>query len=115
MVAVTYYPTDDLSANFLSAIAAGRPVLANAHGYSKRMIAEFELGWSCDIRDPAAFAETIRRAMVGSATFEISEKTRRLIECHRPENYTETVLSRLKRRLGIEPADVRSWDWVSSP
>ena len=115
MVAVTYYPMDDLSANLLSAIAAGRPVLANAHGYSKRMIAEFELGWSCDIRDPAAFAETIRRAMVGSATFEISEKTRRLIECHRPKNYTETVLSRLKRRLGIEPADVRSWEWVSSP
>ena len=52
---------------------------------------------------------------IGSATFEISEKTRRLIECHRPENYTETVLSRLKRRLGIEPADVRSWEWVSSP
>lgn len=114
MVAVTYYPMDDLSANLLSAIAAGRPVLANAHGYSKRMIAEFELGWSCDIRDPAAFAETIRHAMAGSATFAISEKTRRLIEFHRPENYTETVLSRLKRRLGIEPADVRSWEWVSS-
>ena len=114
VVAVTYYPMDDFSANLISAVAAGRPVLANDHGYCKRMIADFELGWSCDVRNHVMFAETIRHAMSASDSFPILEKTRRLLEFHRPENYTETVLSRLKRLLGIETEDVRSWDWVSS-
>ncbi len=115
VVAVTYYPMDDISANLLSAVAAGRPVLANDHGYCKRMIADFELGWSCDVRNHAVFAETIQRAMLGCESFPIMEKTRRLIEFHRPENYTETVLARLNRLLEIKTEDVRSWGWVSSP
>ena len=114
VVAVTYYPMDDFSANLVAAVVAGRPILANDHGYCKRMIADFDLGWSCDVRNDALFAETIRRAMAGAASFTILQKTRRLIEFHRPENYTETVLCRLKRMLGLETADVRSWEWVSS-
>lgn len=112
VAAVTYYPMDDLSANMLSAIAAERPVLVNAHGYGERIIGEFALGWSANVLDSTAFSLAIARAMTECTDFVPSKRTARLVEFHRPENYVETVLRRLKRRLGIDRIDVRDWDWV---
>lgn len=112
VAAVTYYPMDDLSANMLSAIAADRPVLINAHGYGERINRDFALGWSTNVLDPTTFAATIARAMTECATFEPSERAARLVAFHGPKNYVETVLRRLKVRVGIEPTEVHDWDWV---
>lgn len=97
VVAVPYYPMDDLSANLLAAIAAERPVLANDFGYAGTAIRRFALGWACDILNPEMFAKTLR-----------------LLEYHDPQNYADTVLLRLRSRIGIPQPIVRSWDWVDA-
>lgn len=114
VVAVPYYPMDDLSANLLAAIAAERPVLANDFGYAGTAIRRFALGWACDILDPEMFAKTVERAFRQCDSFALDDRALRLLEYHDPQNYADTVLLRLRSRIGIPQPIVRSWDWVDA-
>lgn len=110
-VSVAYY-TDQLSANLLAALAAERPVIGDRRGYSGMVIDTFAAGYAADIRDRPELTSAVVAAMNGAPAFQLSEKARRLLEFHRPQNFVATLLAGLYRRLGDAPATTTSWDWV---
>jgi len=112
VIAIPYYTTEQLSAKLLHAIAARRPVVSGALGYSGMIVQTFGVGRTCDIHDPADFARTIALALEESKGYLVSEKTERLIQYHAPENYAASVLHSLYERLGVERPPVKSWNWA---
>jgi glycosyltransferase involved in cell wall biosynthesis len=113
-VAVTY-GADELVANLLEVAAAGRPAIASSHGYTGRMIQDYQLGWSCDLRDAACFTETIRRAMTDGPDYQLSAQGELLLSFHESSNYVNTLLRPLYVRLGLVIPKLTTWDDVVRP
>lgn len=113
-VVCTPYPAfGGLSSTLLEGVAAGRPVLANAYGWSQAIIERFELGWTCDIQDHDRFVEAIRTALDNSASYHESEATRRLLAFHAPSNFGDLWVDRIReKKSSAGSLDNRSWSWV---
>jgi hypothetical protein len=81
----------------------------------QRTIAQFELGSTCNVLDPVAFANAIPARLDAANGFTTSEAARRFAAFHSARNFTLHGTARLRERLGL-PADqaVLSWDWVLS-
>ncbi len=112
-VVCTPYPRfEGLSSTLLEGVAAGRPVLTDAFGWSETMVRRFGLGASCDVLNHAAFTRAIRTALEQSGEYRESEAVRRLLAFHTPENFALGWIQGIRKTLG-QPADpIRSWDWV---
>jgi glycosyltransferase involved in cell wall biosynthesis len=113
-VVCTPYPAfGGLSSTLLEGVAAGRPVLANAHGWSQAIIERFELGWTCDIHDHDRFVEAIRSALDNAASYSESEATKRLLAFHAPSNFGAVWVQRIRENKSPRgSSDNRSWSWV---
>ncbi len=112
-VCTPYVEFHNLSSVVLRATAAGRPVLTHDHGWCRTMVERFGLGVACSIHSDEALAGAMRALFRDARNHKPGEAVRRLLEFHRPENYSRTWLTRLRRRLGkpdVTPA--RTWDWV---
>jgi glycosyltransferase involved in cell wall biosynthesis len=113
-VVCTPYPRfAGLSATLLEGVAAGRPVLANAFGWSQAVIERFKLGWTCDVLDHAAFTRTVRQALDRAVEYQESEATKRLLAFHAPSNFAESWVQGIRERLGRSNAAVCPWEWVA--
>ncbi|GAC1541900.1 MAG: hypothetical protein NVS2B17_19820 [Candidatus Velthaea sp.] len=112
VAAITYYKTEQLSAKLLKAVVTRRPVVTNSIGYTGMMVENFGVGWACDIGDRTALSETLARALDTSAEYEVSAQTERLIEYHEPENYANSVLASVYRKLNVTAPPIKDWDWV---
>ena len=113
VAALTYYPRPNLSANLLEAVAAHRPVIADSSGYTGMAVKRFDLGWSCDIRDPASLASTIHTALEASGEYRPSARTERLMAFHDPKNYAASVLSALYVSVGLASPELKTWEWAT--
>ena len=113
-VVCTPYPAfGGLSSTLLEGVAAGRPVLANAYGWSQAIIKRFQLGWTCDVHDHDGFVGAIRTALDNSAAYRESEATMRLLAFHAPPNFGNVWVQRIREHHSSNPAsDSRSWSWV---
>lgn len=112
VAAITYYPAEQLSGKLLQAIVTRRPVIANRCGYTAKIIADFNVGWACDVLDQNSFRETVGIALANADGFATSEKIDRFIDYHDPENYSRSVLASVYAKLGIETVNDHNWDWV---
>lgn len=114
VVAVPHYPRVELSANFLRAVAAGRPLLADRYGYTGAMIERFAIGHSCNVLDAAELADALRKSMDSAASYRVSESVRQLVAFHSLDNFAATVLASVlpveSARLGLVPL---SWQWTA--
>ncbi|GAC1541902.1 MAG: hypothetical protein NVS2B17_19830 [Candidatus Velthaea sp.] len=112
VAAITYYPAEQLSAKLLKAIVTRRPVITNTLGYTGMMVENFAVGESCDITDKAALAGAVSRMLAASGEYEVSPQTERLIQYHEPQNYANSVLASLYRKLGLSIPTTKDWEWV---
>jgi glycosyltransferase involved in cell wall biosynthesis len=111
VISVAYY-TDQLSANLLAAVAAGRPVIGERTGYTGTIVDAFAVGYATDIRNPADFAASVTAAFAESPDFQLSEAARRLLHFHDPQHFVDTLLRPLYARLGLAPVGSPSWNWA---
>jgi glycosyltransferase involved in cell wall biosynthesis len=112
-VVCTPYPRfAGLSATLLEGVAAGRPVLANAYGWSGAIVERFNLGWTCNVLDHGEFSTTIRRALDEADLPRDSEARRRLMSFNSPANFAASWTQGVCEALGAETPFVRSWEWV---
>ncbi len=111
VISVAYY-TDQLSANLLAAVAAGRPVIGERTGYTGMVIDAFGVGYATDVGDPHAFATSVTAAFAESPDFQLSEAARRLLHFHDPQHFVDTLLRPLYARLGLAPVGSPSWSWA---
>jgi glycosyltransferase involved in cell wall biosynthesis len=110
-IAITYY-TDELSGNLLAAIAAGRPVLASAEGYTGTIIKRFGVGWTCSVRSPPSFRSALQRAYRESGLFVMPDAARRLLLFHDPQNFVDTVLAQLYALIDMDVPATQTWGSV---
>jgi glycosyltransferase involved in cell wall biosynthesis len=111
VISVAYY-TDQLSANLLAAVAAGRPVIGERTGYTGTIIDAFGVGYATDIRNPHDFATNVTTAFGASADFRFSPAAERLLHFHDPQHFVDTLLRPLYARLGLAPVASPSWNWA---
>jgi glycosyltransferase involved in cell wall biosynthesis len=113
-VVCTPYPAfGGLSSTLLEGVAAGRPILANAYGWSQAIIKRFQLGWTCDVYDHDRFVEAIRTGLDRSTSYRESEATMRLLAFHAPPNFGNVWVQRIREHDSSQAAsDIRSWSWV---
>jgi glycosyltransferase involved in cell wall biosynthesis len=112
-VVCTPYPRfAALSGVLLEGLAAGRPILTNRLGWCRRIVEQFDAGWTCDVLDPEDFTRGIRTAFERCASHRASEATARLLAFHEPQNFAAGFLQRLRAFAGLSPITVRSWSWV---
>jgi glycosyltransferase involved in cell wall biosynthesis len=115
VVSLLYYKRANLSANLLKAISAQRPVIANDFGYTGMMVKRFDAGWACDLLDHEVLIATLRSSLEACETYQVNERTSRLVQFHHPDNYAATVLMDLRNMLppdSISPP--KTWEWVVS-
>jgi len=111
-VVCTPYPKfAGLSATLLEGVAAGRPILANAFGWSRAIVRRFKLGWTCDVLNPREFTETIKNALDQSAGYAETTAVERLMRFHSPENFGATWVAEICQRLGRAATPI-AWEWV---
>jgi len=111
VISVAYY-TDQLSANLLAAVAAGRPVIGQRTGYTGMIIDAFGVGYATDIRDPRDFATSVTAAFAAGPDFRLSPAAQRLLHFHDPQHFVDTLLRPLYARLGLAPVRSPSWNWA---
>ena len=112
-VVCTPYPVfAGLSSTLLEGLAAGRPVLANKAGWCEAVVDRFGVGWTCDVLDHADFTRAVREALDGSGAYVETEKARRLLAFHSPQNFASTWCNGIGQALGAAPSTVRSWTWA---
>jgi glycosyltransferase involved in cell wall biosynthesis len=112
-VVCTPYPGfGGLSSTLLEGVAAGRPILANAYGWSQAITRRFGLGSTCDVLDHSAFTRTIRAALDKCDQHEETEAIRRLLTFHLPGNYAESWVAGIRAIRGLGAQTAQPWSWV---
>lgn len=115
-VVCTPYPGfSGLSSTLLEGVAAGRPVLANASGWSQAMVRRFRLGWTTDVLNHQAFTAAIRKGLAQFEDYRETEAIRRLLLFHTPENFSRTWTQGIKTLRGITDEGPYRWAWVQEP
>ena len=110
----TPYPSHSGSASIvIRAAATPRPVLGSNFAWLGRTIPTFNLGWTCDVRDPEAFALAMGRALEDAEAWRPTGAGRRFVEFHDYRNF-KLCASRGTRQLMGLPAhgSQRNWEWV---
>jgi glycosyltransferase involved in cell wall biosynthesis len=113
-VVCTPYPRQPtLSSVMLEGVAAGRPILTHDYGWLGATVRKFDLGWACNVLDPAAFTTTVKTAFEQAPEYRQGERARRLLAFHTPENFTASWTQGLRQMMGLPPSDrLIGWDWV---
>jgi len=112
-VVCTPYPGfRGLSSTLLEGVAAGRPILANACGWSQAIVRRFGLGWTCDVLNPEAFAATIRTALDQCDDYAETPAVSRLLAFHAPENFARTWVQGIRTVRGAAGDAPLTWEWV---
>jgi glycosyltransferase involved in cell wall biosynthesis len=112
-VVATPYPQFCHSSSIvIHAASCERPVLGSNIGWMQRTIQECQLGWTCNVRDAVQLRTELVRALDASAEFEPSERSRRFVDFHSPDNFRAHWMLRLRERLNL-PADQNLVTWDS--
>ncbi len=116
-VVVAAYPKHVGSASMvIRSAAAERPVVGADTFWSGRTIPMFDLGRTCDPRNVQQFAATLESSMADSLQFQQSQKGKRFVQYHSPENFAATWTQNIRHRMGLPPSpDQKTWDWVFDP
>jgi glycosyltransferase involved in cell wall biosynthesis len=113
LVCATYRDFPGVASLMLKGLAWGRPILTRNFGWSGALVKRFEAGWVADLFEVNSLAKALTEALDGSSAYVESKATKRLLDFHDPENFTDTMLDQIRRRVGKPPTTVtRSWDWV---
>jgi glycosyltransferase involved in cell wall biosynthesis len=112
-ICIPYPRFGHLSGMLLHAVAAGRPILANAYGWQKVMVELFGLGWTCNVLDHDVLARTVEMVLEEAPSYQQSPAAQRLRDYHLPENFAAAWLEGLRADLTLPPDPARrAWDWV---
>lgn len=112
-VVCTPYPSFmGLSATLLEGLAAGRPVLTNSEGWCEAVTRRFSAGWSCNMRDDAAFTKAIAMALERAGDYVEPSSVKRLLEFHSPQNFAANWLESICQVSGRSSIESRSWAWA---
>jgi glycosyltransferase involved in cell wall biosynthesis len=113
LVCATYRDFPGLASLLLKGLASGRPILTRNFGWSAALVKRFGVGWVTDIFEIDSLAKALTAGLDGSSAYVESEATKRLLDFHDPENFTDTMLDQIRRTVGKSPPTLtRSWDWV---
>ncbi|MDB4766609.1 glycosyltransferase [bacterium] len=97
----------------LRAAAAGRPVLARDKFWTKRIVNEFGLGWTCATWDPEIFAKQLALRLMDSVEYRQLPITDRYVRFQSVENFQATWTTLIRQRMGLPQDDRKlTWNWV---
>jgi glycosyltransferase involved in cell wall biosynthesis len=113
-VAAPYPGFDGLSSVVLSAVAAGKPVLTDGHGWSGEMNRRYGFGWTADTRNTDDLSRAVALALREAPGRAPGAGARRMIAWHRPENYAAVFLERLRSLAGAPAVPVEHWESVAA-
>jgi glycosyltransferase involved in cell wall biosynthesis len=113
-VVATPYPAHPHSASIvIHAAAAGRPVLGSSIGWMERTVREFQLGVTCNVRDPLALSAELGPSLDASEAYRPSEAARRFVAYNSIANFRAHWTLRLRERLNLPPDEnLIPWDFV---
>jgi glycosyltransferase involved in cell wall biosynthesis len=112
-VVCTPYPRfNGLSSTLLEGVAAGRPILANAQGWSDAVVKRFGLGWTCDVLNHDAFTRAIRTAFDRCDEYTVTPAIERLLAFHAPENFGKIWVAGIRAARGLPSEQPLFWNWV---
>ncbi|WP_145281181.1 glycosyltransferase [Pirellulimonas nuda] len=107
---VTHQNHIGISSIALRSAAAGRPVLGANTGWIEAIVPRFDLGWTCDVTDPANLAQAIEAALPKAATWRLGPAGAKLLAFHDVANFRACIARRLRKRLDL-PDDSQRIDW----
>lgn len=112
---VTPYPLHIGSASIvIRAAAQRRPVLATDFGWLGEIVTRFQLGWVCDVLNPAGFADALVAALDASERFEHTRAAEQFVSFCAVKNYQAHWMQRIAQRLGITPPGILRWEQISA-
>jgi glycosyltransferase involved in cell wall biosynthesis len=88
------------SSIILWAAAAGRPSLGTESGGIGYVIRQQNLGWTCDVSNPATLSESIAKALREPWTDADAARVREYAEQHRVDEYQRSASELVRSRLG---------------
>jgi len=91
-----------------------RPVLAPNQGWFGDVVPALGLGYVDNIPDTESLAGALTRYMTLAEQFRPTATARRLIEYSSACNFGRAWAVRLRERMSLPPASVRSWRWVTT-
>jgi glycosyltransferase involved in cell wall biosynthesis len=98
----TPYPKHRYSASILiRAAAVGVPVVANSIGWMEDVTNRYGLGWTCNTRNSAVFAEKIRSVLGLLDGYSPSRSMQRFVEFHTLANFQKQITSQIANRMGL--------------
>jgi glycosyltransferase involved in cell wall biosynthesis len=105
----TPYPNHQYSASIvIRAAAAGVPVLANAMGWMEHVVKTYQLGSTCNTRDPDQFPLALLEALEHAQRHQTTPASRRFVEYNSAENFQDQLTARLVERMGEAPTSSNS-------
>ena len=87
------------SSIILWAAAAGRPSLGTESGGIGYVIRQQNLGWTCDVSNPATLAESIATAIRAPWNHAHAARVREYAQQHRVEEYQRSASELVRSRL----------------
>jgi glycosyltransferase involved in cell wall biosynthesis len=92
-VVCTPYPQHSgIASILLRAIASNRSVLSSDFGWVARMTNRLDLGRTCNVRDPRAFATAIAMQLDAAGRYRQSDAARSMLEFNSSANFREALL-----------------------
>ncbi len=97
------YPLQFGSSGFVvRAASVHKHLLTANHGWIGNMVNRFELGSTCDVRDPLAFSRAISTSLEAAEHFCVSTKSEEFTSYHTLANTQSHWTKRLRERLGVQ-------------
>lgn len=95
VVAPLHYPRTELSANFLNALVAGRPVIADSYGFTGMMIDTFGVGVKCASYDIPTVEHAIRTALARHNELSAMVSANNFAEYYSSDNFGSTIRNKI--------------------
>ena len=94
------YPEHQYSASILIRAAAAQvPVVCNSIGWMHETTQRFNLGWTCNTRDPSEFGQVLVETVSSCDKFLAGASAQEFVSFHSLDNFRARITQRIRQRI----------------